>query len=51
MIILDTDILSMFAKIGKTDLLRRLFSDKIAITPRIDAVLLFTLGVYMLGIL
>ena len=35
MIILDTDILSMFAKIGKIDLLRRLFSDKVAITPRI----------------
>ena len=40
MIILDTDILSMFAKIGKIDLLRRLFSDKVAITPRIKSLCL-----------
>jgi len=35
MIILDTDILSMFAKIGEIELLKCLFSEKVAMVPRV----------------
>lgn len=35
MIVFDTDILSMFAKIDAIDLLKRLFDDKIVMTPKI----------------
>jgi len=35
MIIVDTDILSMFAKIDEIETLIRLFDGKIAITPKI----------------
>lgn len=35
MIIFDTDILSMFAKIDAVDLLKQLFGEKAAITPKI----------------
>lgn len=35
MIVFDTDILSMFAKIDAVDLLKRLFGEKAVITPRI----------------
>lgn len=35
MIIFDTDILSMFAKIDAVDLLKQLFNEKAAITPKI----------------
>lgn len=35
MIVFDTDILSMFAKIDAVDLLKRLFGEKAVITPKI----------------
>lgn len=35
MVIFDTDILSMFAKIDAISLLKQLFAEKIAITPKI----------------
>ena len=35
MIVFDTDILSMFAKIDAVDLLKRLFDEKAVITPKI----------------
>lgn len=35
MIVFDTDILSMFAKIDAIDLLKRLFDNKIVMTPKI----------------
>jgi len=39
MIIFDTDILSMFAKVDEIETLSRLFDEKIAITPKIrDAI-------------
>ncbi len=34
-VVFDTDILSMFAKINEIDLLKKLFSGNIAITPKI----------------
>lgn len=35
MIVFDTDILSMFAKIDAVDLLKHLFDEKAVITPKI----------------
>ncbi len=35
MIVFDTDILSMFAKIDAIDLLKRLFDNKTVMTPKI----------------
>jgi len=35
MIVFDTDILSMFAKIDAVDLLKRLFGERAVITPKI----------------
>ena len=35
MIVFDTDILSMFAKIDAVDLLKRLFGEKAVMTPKI----------------
>jgi len=35
MIILDTDILSMFAKIGEIELLKCLFSEEVAMVPKV----------------